>query len=148
MSYDNWSPEKLGVDLAPLTDFERRIVDPQNQSRSIWNLALVQAGLRSQELVLKITPFAQSEMLSTLNWMPDDLENFLCCIYPGRYEGSQWCYPQGSKFDIACDAYVMGFDRIKNLENQRTTRAYVKFSIVKTSIYVVSAHAEKPKKER
>lgn len=75
----------------------------------------------SRELSLQLTVKAQAEMATELNWSAGQLNGFFQCLSLGRYNDSEWCLPpnDGNKFGpLAADSYLMGFDKIKLIENQ------------------------------
>jgi len=75
---------------------------------------------------------------------PGGCSVFLLCLETRHYKSSEWCFPpQDGLFsgEFAADAYVMGYDRMKKVENpHRQPHVYVKFSILKTTVLIFSFH--------
>jgi hypothetical protein len=129
------------VDLETCKDHERKI------SRACWNLPLVQQGVRTSRLSLVFSPSA-SASLQEMNWDSADVRHLICALTAGRYWDSEWCYvgqqrPQGAP--LAADSYVLGFNRMKGVENQLTRPwHYVKFTVreAKSKLLILRIHPE------
>jgi len=124
------------IELNERNDHERKITS------KCWNLAAVQAALESSLLSIKLSTTASADVAAELRWDQNDIRKFLLCLGPHRYKDSEWCLPpeHGNRFKpMAADSYVMGFDRIKEEENQlRQPYIYVKFTVrEKASVILV-----------
>jgi hypothetical protein len=92
---------------------------------------------------------AQVTLRDELLWSGHDLHSFMQCLHPARYLNSEWGLPSGHGGKvppIPSDAYVMGYNRIKGEENQRTQPwVYFKFGVRLNScaVLVLSAHPER-----
>lgn len=109
----------------------------------------VQAALRAQDLRIMLSTSAEATVQSELMWDSSDVNGFIQCLHPARYINSEWGLPAGHNGKVqplAADAYVMGFNRFKGEENQRTTPwVYFKFAVRPTAkvMLVLSAHPER-----
>lgn len=122
----------------------------ENHERKItprcWDLAAVQAALRSSHLSIQLSTTASEDVSTELRWDGNDIKNFFLCLGAHRYNDSEWCLPpeHGNRFaPMAADSYLMGFDRIKAEENQnRQPYVYMKFTVREKSgkILVFSLH--------
>lgn len=147
MTYAVWTPSPPTDNLRDLADGERRILFDGRFSRAVWDLEAIQASLKSDP-PLKIfhTVNSQWSMKELLKWNGEEFKVFLGCLSKSRYIGSQWCYAPKGNSPHACDVYVMGFNRLKGIENPLYTPwAYVKFGFIGpnyTTLAVFSAHPE------
>ena len=110
----------------------------------LWCLKTIQQKLA--ELKLVYSAKAQNDALTELVWSLETPKAFISQLSRGRYDGSQWCYTTKGTTPYPADAYCMGFNRHKGVENQRTDPwVYFKFSIIENtnSIVIFSAHPEK-----
>lgn len=134
-------PAKPAEDLQTLQDDQRAI-----PGGPLWCLATICANLSDLSLVYSGT--AKLDAVEKLAWTADNAKAFLSQLSKARYYTSEWCYASNGRTPYAADAYVMGFNRHRGSENQRTDPwVYFKFSILtKTQkILVLSAHPEKAK---
>lgn len=138
-------PPQPSQALESLSDAERAI-----SGGPLWNLQPIQAKLASVESMRVIySDNAANDALNELLWTIDNAKAFLSVLSHGRYLASEWCYRSNSKRAYAADAYVMGFNRHKGEENQRTDPwVYFKFSVIENthSILILSSHPERKKK--
>lgn len=138
-----WSPPLPISPLNVCSDAERRI------AARCWDLAGVQAALRAGSLQVTMSPTAAASMQHELNWTPADLLGYMHCLHPARYRGSEWGLPAGhggKVAPLAADVYVMGFNRIRGEENQKTVPwVYFKFALRPNVgiVLVLSAHPER-----
>jgi hypothetical protein len=138
MSYSLQTPSLPKVPLSSCTDEERRI------QGKCWDLKALQTDLLAGKLDFNLTAKASSEALRELRWNQTEAFHFLLNLETRHYKSSEWCFPpqDGLIFgEFAADAYVMGYDRLKKVENpHRQPHVYVKFSILKTTVLIFSLH--------
>lgn len=90
-------------------------------------------------------------MQQELNWGQEDLLGYFHCLHGARYRSSEWGLPAGHAGKVeplAADVYVMGYNRIRGEENQRTVPwIYFKFALRPKIgiVLVLSAHLERTK---
>jgi hypothetical protein len=114
MSCSLQTPSLPKVPLSSCTDEERKI------QGKCWDLKAVQKDLQAGKLRINLTSKASSESLRELRWNQTDAFHFLLNLETRHYKSSEWCFPpQDGLFsgEFAADAYVMGYDRVKKVEN-------------------------------
>jgi hypothetical protein len=138
MSYSLQTPSLPKVPLTSCTDKERKI------QGKCWDLKAVQTDLLAGKLEVNLTAKASSEAVRELRWNQTDAFHFLLNLETRHYKSSEWCFPpQDGLFsgEFAADAYLMGFDRLKKVENSnRQPHVYLKFAVLKTSVLIFSLH--------
>jgi hypothetical protein len=127
MVFALWTPPLPVVPVdSDSTDDERLI------ARKCWNLAEVQEALLDGRLEVELTSAASSDA-ELLGWRLSDVVRFLGCLEKRHFKNSQWCLPpaDGNRHGpLPADAYVMGFNRLKALENPRfEPHVYIKFTV-------------------
>jgi hypothetical protein len=111
----------------------------------------MQAALNASALRVLLSSSASETMYRELAWSNDDLLGFIQCLTPARYVDSEWGLPPGNPERVRplpADAYCMGYNRIKGIENQRTFPwVYFKFSVrlQVATVLVLSAHPQRDK---
>ena len=147
MTLQLWNPPQLTVQAQSCTDEERKI------SRKCWDLQQIQELVRNKKLIIKLTPSAQTDNRNELSFSGADFEKFICALHAGRYSCSEWCLANKNVSTVprAADVYIMGFNRFKGEENQKTNPwIYFKFTIKQQGEQVVmivySAHPERKEK--
>lgn len=145
MSFELCSPTPPNAPLEECTDAERRI------TTVCWDLQGVQTALASGAFELTLAGSAQRDLFEKLNWDESDLLGFFSSLSKSRYWGSEWALPSGHGGAIQpmkADAYFMGYNRFKGIENQNTYPwVYMKFSVREThsKVMVLSVHPQKQK---
>ena len=138
MSYSLQTPSLPKVPLSSCTDEERKI------QGKCWDLKAVQKDLQAGMLHINLTSKASSEAVRELRWNQTDAFHFLLNLGTRHYKSSEWCFPpQDGLFsgEFAADAYLMGFDRLKKVENpSRQPHVYLKFAVLKTTVLIFSFH--------
>jgi hypothetical protein len=98
-----------------------------------WDLAGVQAALASNALQFDFSTTATMQINTELSWTMSNVSAFFKALAPCWYRDSEWCLPptHGNKAGpMEADSYVMGFDKMKGVENYlRQPHVYIKFSI-------------------
>ena len=138
MSYSLQTPPLPKVPLSQCADEERKI------QGKCWDLKAVQKDLQANKLQILLTTKAVAEASKELRWSQVDFLNFFLCLETRHYQSSQWCLPpKDGQFsgEFAADAYLMGFDRLKKVENSnRQPHVYLKFAVLKTTVLIFSFH--------
>ena len=138
MSYSLQTPALPKVPLSQCADEERKI------QGKCWNLKAVQKDLEANKLQILLTTKAEAEASKKLRWNQTDTFHFLLNLETRHYKSSEWCFPpQDGLFsgEFAADAYVMGYDRVKKVENSnRQPHVYLKFTVLKTTVLIFSFH--------
>ena len=147
MSFANFDPPPLKIPIRECNDDERKI------HRKCWNLDEVQAAVASGELTVELTTSAQETMFNELRLTGEQLLDFIKCLHKARYHASEWCLPSDrpKAVEKAADAYCMGFNRFKGVENQAAKPwIYFKFTVqAKTlKLLVFSMHPERPPRKK
>jgi len=150
MAYSLQTLTAPAADLETLLDHERKI-----QGR-VWDLAGVQQALRDNVLNLNVSVQAGNQIVKELYWNSSQLTGFVLSLHKARYDCSEWVYissePKSNGLSIphACDVYVMGYNKIKGCENDKTSPwVYCKFTVKNGSAMLISTcHPEKPKGQR
>lgn len=131
-------PDPPPVPLEQCSDAERRI------GRKCWGLEELQQEVSAGRMRIVLTTTAAEDAGVELQWCQADVEAFFLALSAHRYESSEWCLPpqHGNQWGpIAADAYAMGYDRIKEVENQqRRPYIYIKFAVRNRSVLVFSLH--------
>ncbi|MGE8318351.1 MAG: hypothetical protein ACN6O3_06350 [Comamonas sp.] len=126
------------VDLGGLTDRERLIEEGR-----VWCIKTIQEQLSLRRLSVIYSPAAQQEAHEKLAWDINNACAFISCLTTGRYVNSQWAYSTNGKRAYAADAYHMGFNRHKGVENQKNDPwVYFKFTIIPQThkLIILSSH--------
>ncbi len=151
MNFRVWTPTTPIENLRELSDGERKIYYGPAQFAAVWDLAGIQAALRSDTLRVIATPKAQKEMFEKLAWGAGEPRLFLKALSRSRYVRSEWCYAPNGNTPYACDVYLMGFSKAKGEENPHLQPwVYAKFGFIGpafTKLAFFSAHPEGEYKE-
>lgn len=127
MSFSLWGPPLPVVPLSPFSTDEERLIE-----RKCWDLAAVQQALSDGSLSIELTTTAAADA-GQLGYRSTEVALFLKSLKPYHYINSQWCVPpaDGNRFQpIQSDAYKMGFNRIKGVENTRLEpHLYIKWAV-------------------
>ena len=138
MSYSLQTPPLPKVPLSQCADEERKILG------KCWDLKAVQTDLLAGKLHINLTAKASCEAVRELRWNQTDAFHFLLNLEVRHYKSSEWCFPpQDGLFsgEFAADAYVMGYDRVKKVENSnRQPHVYLKFTVLKKTVLIFSFH--------
>lgn len=142
MSFEIFDPPPLTIPIRECTNAERKIAG------KCWNLAEVQAAVASGKLTVELTTSAQETAFDEPRLSGTELLQFIACLHKARYHGSEWCLPSQRPHarEMAADAYCMGFNRFKGVENQaKKPWIYFKFTVqAKTlRLLVFSLHHER-----
>lgn len=127
MVFALWYPPLPVVPVDSGSTYEERLI-----AQKCWNLVEVQQALLDGRLEVELTSAASSDAI-LLGWRVSDVLRFLGCLQKHHYRNSQWCVPpmDGNRHGpLPADAYVMGFNRLKALENPRfEPHMYIKFAV-------------------
>lgn len=127
MVFALWDPPLHVVPVDSGSSDEERLI-----AGKCWNLAEVQQALLDGSLEVALTSAASSDAIF-LGWRVSDVVRFLGCLQKHHYINSQWCVPpmDGNRHGpLPADAYVMGFNRLKAVENPRfEPHMYIKFAV-------------------
>lgn len=136
MAFSLWDPPLPVVPFSSYSTDAERLIDGK-----CWDLAAVQQALSAGLLSMELTTTAAADALE-LGWRSQDVALFLKSLKPYHFINSQWCVPpaDGNRFKpLQSDAYQMGFNRIKGVENPLfEPYLYIKWGVrVKVAVVVV-----------
>lgn len=143
MTYALCTPKPPIQTLHECTDEERKI------GERCWNLEFVRINLE-RNLKVQFSHGASITAMEELSWCIDDAKAFIRKLHRFHYLDSEWAFASrrttAKSVPLAADAYVMGFDRMKGVENpRREPHVYFKFTVIERPdvdplLLILSAH--------